>query len=151
MTGISVKDVTPRFGASYDLFGNGKTALKVSIGKYAARREHHRQPGRHHQHGHADLDRREQQLHPGLHALEPAEQDLRSTGGDICGTVSAASTSVSRHRSRLFNNDTRFGWGNRAYNWEFSTTIQHQLTPRVGLDVGYFRRMFGNFQITARI
>jgi hypothetical protein len=28
------KNVAPRFGAAYDLLGNGKTALKVSIGKY---------------------------------------------------------------------------------------------------------------------
>src|SRR5581483_2338576 len=28
------KDISPRFGAAYDLFGNGKTALKVSLGKY---------------------------------------------------------------------------------------------------------------------
>ena len=34
MTGINVKDVTVRIGESYDLFGNGKTALKVSVGKY---------------------------------------------------------------------------------------------------------------------
>jgi hypothetical protein len=27
-------DVTPRLGAAYDLFGNGRTAVKVSIGKY---------------------------------------------------------------------------------------------------------------------
>ena len=27
-------DITPRMGASYDMFGNGKTALKVSLGKY---------------------------------------------------------------------------------------------------------------------
>jgi hypothetical protein len=30
------KDVAPRFGASYDLFGNGKTALKASIARYNA-------------------------------------------------------------------------------------------------------------------
>jgi hypothetical protein len=29
-----VKDVAPRFGAAYDLFGNGKTALKASANKY---------------------------------------------------------------------------------------------------------------------
>ena len=28
------KDVTPRLGAAYDLFGSGKTALKVSLNKY---------------------------------------------------------------------------------------------------------------------
>ena len=28
------KSISPRFGAVYDLFGNQKTALKFSIGKY---------------------------------------------------------------------------------------------------------------------
>ena len=31
---ISWKDVTPKLGATYDLFGNGKTALKVTLNKY---------------------------------------------------------------------------------------------------------------------
>ena len=34
VTTMSLHDVTPRLGASYDLFGNGKTALKASLGKY---------------------------------------------------------------------------------------------------------------------
>jgi hypothetical protein len=31
---ISWNDITPKLGASYDVFGNGKTAFKVSLNKY---------------------------------------------------------------------------------------------------------------------
>ena len=42
-----------------------------------------------------------------------------------------------------------FGWGNRGYNWEFSTSFQQEVIPqRVSVDVGYFRRWFGNFTVT---
>src|SRR5207253_2682847 len=33
-TNANWKDVTPRIGAAYDVFGNGKTAFKVSLNKY---------------------------------------------------------------------------------------------------------------------
>ena len=32
--GYDWKDITPRVGAAYDLFGNGKTAVKFNLGKY---------------------------------------------------------------------------------------------------------------------
>ena len=31
---LSLNDIQPRFGASYDVFGNGKTAAKVFFGRY---------------------------------------------------------------------------------------------------------------------
>ena len=34
--GTSYSDITPRVGVAYDVFGNGKTALKVNVGKYLA-------------------------------------------------------------------------------------------------------------------
>jgi len=32
--GVHWHDVTPRIGVAYDLFGNGRTALKANLGKY---------------------------------------------------------------------------------------------------------------------
>jgi hypothetical protein len=40
------------------------------------------------------------------------------------------------------------GWGKRLANWELSASVQHELAPRVGLNVGYYRRWFKNFTIT---
>src|SRR5207249_12222141 len=32
--GYDWKDITPRLGVAYDLFGNGKTAIKFNVGRY---------------------------------------------------------------------------------------------------------------------
>ena len=59
-------DITPRLGSAFDLFGNGTTALKVSINKYvivagaAGHLRRHREPGQPPgQHRHPELDRSE--------------------------------------------------------------------------------------------
>ena len=44
----------------------------------------------------------------------------------------------------VYDPETLRGWNVREFNWEFTTSVQHQLAPRVSVDVGYFRRWYGN-------
>jgi hypothetical protein len=147
VTSQSMHDITPRLGASYDLFGNGKTAIKASLGKYMLTLFTVGNPA-----GVSttttrnwnDLmfpvgDARRGNFNPDCDQLNPAANGECSAYLSPFGTL----TSIAQ-----FNEDTRFGWGNRPYNWEFSTSVQHEIMPRLGIDVGYFRRWFGNFQVT---
>jgi len=148
------KDIVPRFGTVYDVRGDGKTALKLSINKYMTAQ------GLQGTYGDTanpvnrmanivsrtwiDTDR---DFVPDCDLTNVLVQDSRPTGGDLCGTVS--DTNFGRQTLSLsYDPDVLNGWGSRPYQWEFSTSVQHELQPRLSIDVGYFRRWFGNFGIT---
>jgi len=150
VTTMSLNDVTPRLGATYDLFGNGKTAVKASLGKYMLTLFTIGNPA-----GVSTTttrnwddntfpvgDPRRGNFNPDCDMLNSAANGECSAYLSPFGTL----TSIAQ-----FNEDTRFGWGNRAYNWEFSTSVQHELLPRLSVDVGYFKRWFGNFQVTQTV
>jgi hypothetical protein len=40
------------------------------------------------------------------------------------------------------------GWNVRPWNWEFSTGVQHELTPRLSLGITSYRRVNGGFLVT---
>ena len=40
------------------------------------------------------------------------------------------------------------GWGIRNWDWQFSAGVQHEILPRVSVDVSYSRRWWGNFFVT---
>ncbi len=141
---IHWKDLTPRVGAAYDLFGNGKTAVKFNIGKYLTALTA----------SNSDLD-----LHPLIRTNLSTNRtwndanvnfvpncDLRADDGQRRvrrrWTISNFGREVF---TKTFDPDLINGWGKRTYNWEMGLSVQHELLPRLGLTVGYFRRSFGNF------
>jgi len=154
---LSYHDITPKSQAVFDLFGNGRTAVKVSLNKYlgglgtnggetgvsigpnpinvlntVARRAWE------------DTNRN---YVPDCDILSSAAQDNRARGGDLCGAFSDATFGRATPNTR-YDPDLLTGWGKRFNNWEFSTSVQHELLPRVSVDVGYFRRWYGNFVVT---
>ena len=145
-TGNNLKDITPRVQFGYDLFGNGKTALKVSLGKYVLATTPVGNPAGITTTANRSWndsffpvgDPRRGNYFPDCDLLNMANNAECGVGPLNFGLL----TSVA-----AFNPETRFGWGNRLWNAEFSTSVQHELMPRVGLDVGYFRRWYGNFLV----
>ena len=153
----SYHDVTPRTQFAYDLFGNGKTAVKVSLNKYLT--------------GLGTTDSGSfpvsagpnpiavlattsvrqwtdgnGNFRPDCDLLNQAQQDLRGSGGDFCGAGDSRFGQPTPNTT--YDPELLSGWGKRFYNWEFSTGVQHEILPRVGVDVGYFRRWYGNFVAT---
>jgi Carboxypeptidase regulatory-like domain len=139
-------DITPRMGLAYDLFGNGKTAIKVSLSKYL-------QPANN-----------ESVFTSGNPAVSFAQTTDRSwfdpNGNRVvdCDLTNPAANGECGPWSNLnfgkassgttVNPAVLSGWGSRPYDWQVNASIQHEVLPRVSVEVGYNRRSWGNFYYT---
>ena len=154
---VSWKDLSPRIGAAYDLVGNGKTAVKVTLNKYMVAQGLQGIYG-----DQADPIGRlvnmvtrswtdvNGNFIPDCDLKSPLAQGPTQAGAlmtvDTCGVMSNVNFGSSVPGIR-YDPRTITGFGNRPYNWEFSTSVQHEVLPRVSMDVGYFRRWYGNFTV----
>jgi hypothetical protein len=141
----AVHDLSPRLGAAYDLFGDGKTAVKVSLNRYVLAMG-------------PDVSFI-QLANPSRNLVTSATRtwtdnnprdfipqcdllNVRANGE--CGALSNENfgTVVT---NLTYDKDTLTGWGKRNFNWEVSAGVQRELVPGVSADVTYFRRWYGNF------
>ena len=140
-------DITPRMGAAYDLFGTGKTSIKVTLNKYLGAQSASGTFGS----GGNPLNRLASST---TRAWTDANANFVP---DCVQTNPAANGECGAYANQAFgqvlpasNFDPELleGWGVRSFNWEFATSVQQELVPRVSLEVGYFRRWYGNFTAT---
>jgi hypothetical protein len=156
----SYKDLTARFGAVYDLFGNGRTAVKVALGKYlegaaasgtyANMNPTLRMPQATMAFGTAGVTRTwidaNQNFVADCDLLNPADQDLRPVGGDRCGGLS--NTSFGKNiLTNHFDPALASGWGIRPSDWNLTASIEHEILARTSIRVAYVRRSFHGFSV----
>jgi hypothetical protein len=144
--GSKIRDITPRMAAAYDLRGDGRTAIKMTLGKYVAAQE---------------IGTFGEQLNPTVRLATTTNRSwndanrnfvpdcdlLNPVANGECGAYSNSNFGRNVY-SETFDPEMLTGWGQRQYNWEFSTTVQREIIPRVGVTVGAFRRWYGNFIVT---
>ena len=156
----SYKDVSPRIGVAYDLFGSGKTALKVSLGKYlegagvignyANTNPTLRMPQTTSVFGPAGVTRAWTDANRNFEAdcdlMNSAAQDLRSSGGDLCGLLS--NTDFGKNvLTNNFDPAILNGWGVRPSDWNLTASIQQQIGARSSVAVTYTRRWYDGFVV----
>ena len=140
LTGVPEwNDINPRLGASYDVFGTGRTAVKVSLGRYNELTR-------------SDLTR---QFHPFSSSVSSANRDWDDLNGNFvpdcdvvdftangeCGAISNSNFGLFRASNTLFNDDIL--QENRGYTWDFLTEVQHELFQGFSVSVGYNRNWTG--------
>jgi hypothetical protein len=152
--GTSYNDITPRVGLAYDVFGNGKTSVKVNVGKYLAASDGSSITGA----ATNPLSRistsvnrtwtdANRNFKPDCDLSNPSAQDLRGSGGDFCGQISNLNFAKPVF-SNTYDPAILHGWSLRPYDWNVGIQVQQELRPRVSVNIGYFRRWFGNFLAT---
>jgi hypothetical protein len=144
------KNLNPRISATYDLSGNGKTAIKGSVGRYVpwlVGTIGNPQSG---QPAFATVTWNDSFFGPGdarTGNFVP-DCDLKNLNGSgECGPWSDRGFGQVRAGTR-FAEDAITGFNTQQYNWQTSVSVQQQLRPGMALNVGYFRTWYGNFLVT---
>ena len=152
-------DIAPRLGMAYDVFGNGKTAIKLNLSKYFQSAANDGvYIGTNKASTFAQTATRawtdgNGNFIPDCDLKSPALQDNLAAGGDLCGGADPASffafsQTHSLGTATVVSPSLLSGWGVRPYDWQFSASVQQELLPRVSAEFGYSRRSWGNFTYT---
>jgi hypothetical protein len=144
-------DITPRMGGAYDLFGDGRTAVKVHLGKYLQA---------------ANNDATyiiSNPASPNNFQTVATRAWFDADGDKVvdCDRLNPAANGeclladlgnfANPNTLTVVNPDVLHGWGVRPYDWQFGASVQQEIAPRTSVEVGYHRRWFGNFFVTDNI
>jgi hypothetical protein len=145
---LNQKDLMPRVGLTYDVFGNGKTAAKFFIGRYVTTFN--------------TVDEWANFSPAGLGHFVSSDTQRAWTDANTnfvvdCDLLNSAPNGECGPGNPFFGKpfspltvDPDFvdGWNTREYSWDMTAGVTHELAPRVSLQVDYVRRSWGNLPAT---
>src|SRR5262245_22748945 len=143
------QNLNPRLGVAFDLFGDGKTALKASLGRYS-----YRDVGVAVDIPSANTPQSVTRSWNDATTFPVGDPkrgnyvpdcDLRNPfANGECGqwndlTFGRTDVAPSTHRSE----DALRGFNKQSYNWQSSISVQRQLASNMSINIGYFRTTYG--------
>jgi hypothetical protein len=146
-------DLWPRGGIAYDVFGTGKTSVKLNFGRYLEAAQNGGTFTALNPTGRLSTTTSRSWIDangnfvPDCDLLNGAAQDLRARGGDSCGVNANRNFGTQVFQSTL-DPDLLSGWGVRPGDWQLGASIQQEVLPRVAVELGYQRRWLVNFIVT---
>jgi len=127
-----LQDINLRAGVAYDVFGDGRTALKGFIGRFVVATSGS-VPGE-----------------PATQTVNNARRSWNDANGDFIpqeselGRLSNSAFGTPRASALTVDEALAFGWGNRGYNWQGILSLDHEITQGVGMQIAYYRTWHGN-------
>ena len=138
-------DLSPRLGVAYDLTGNGRTALKVSLGRYVSK----------------TVVEIANANNPIVASVNQVTRSWNDANGNYLPDCDLANRGANGECGALQNlnfgnpaittryaDDVLHGFGVRPYNWDVSAEVQHQIGQAMSVTAGYYRNWYGNFRVT---
>ena len=149
----SWKDISPRIGGAWDVFGNGRTAIKASFGRYV----NYETTGltKLTNPANALVAHTTRQWNDSLFGVgDPrtgnyvpdCDLNNRQINGE-CGAFDNANFGTAVITTK-YATDVTEGFAVRPNNNQISAVIQHELKPGFGLQVGYYRTWYANKTVT---
>ena len=138
------KDISPRLGVAYDLFGDGRTALKAQYGRYVI---YDTLGLTSRQNGASSISSLANRTWADANGDYVPDCDLTLNGANgECGALDNAAFGSSIP-VQTYSKDVTEGWGVRPFNDTLSLILQQELTSGIGVEVGYFRTTYGNHSL----
>ena len=153
----SFNDITPRFGAAYDVFGNGKTALKFNIGHYLDSATNDSEytsnspAARIVRTGTRNWDDRTYPIGDPRRDNKVIDCDIMNFAANgECPAATGDTLNFGQASGNItqVNQETLRGWGVRQNDWQWGITLQHEIVPRLSAEVSYNRRWFNGVKVT---